>query len=212
MTAARRDLIARLCRPLLDVAGPGAVVVDVGADHGHVAAALGAIATERHPRRIGRRDVPWVVADGLAPFRRVDVAVVAGMGAHTIAGILQRGPRPTIGAVLHAPDDPPVLRLWLAEHGWRIVAEGLAPEARRFAEVVVVRPGHEAATGLHLELGPRLLEGDDPLLADHLRQLHRWCAGLAAHTHGRDPVKHAHFRRRADFLADQLATRGWAAP
>ena len=98
----RRDLLVRMTPP-------GDVVVDVGADHGHVAEALGAIATERMPNRAGRTDVPWVICDGLAAFRRVDVAVIAGMGARTIAGILTRGPTPEV-AVLHAQDDPPFLR------------------------------------------------------------------------------------------------------
>jgi tRNA (adenine22-N1)-methyltransferase len=195
---ARRRLLASLV--------PAAeVVVDVGADHGHVAAWVGAIATERRPHRSGRTDVRWVIADGLMPFRRVDVAIVAGMGWRTIARILQMGPRPPV-AVLHAQDDPPALRRWLASHGWRIDAEGLAPEAGRFAEVVRAVPGQESAGGLLLELGPRLLEGSDPHLRDHLVQLVGYWRGIAARTATSAPEAHQQAAERVSFLEARISS------
>lgn len=189
---ARRDLLVALCPP-------GAVVVDVGADHGHVARAVGAVATERMPERIAVREGPWVVADGLRPFRRVDVAIVAGMGARTIARILSEGPRPGT-AVLHAQDDPPALRRWLAANGWRIVREGLAREAGRFAEVIVAVPGVEEASGLALEYGPRLLADGDPLLDAHLGELEGWLSGLLRETEGRAALRRADWERRLAFV------------
>jgi tRNA A22 N-methylase len=198
----RRALLVSMC-PL------GDVVVDVGADHGHVARSLGAIATERAPERIAvRGEGPWVVADGLRPFRRVDVAVIAGMGAHTILGILAAGPRPA-RALLHAQDDPPTLRLGLAAAGWRIEREGLAREAGRFAEVILAAPGAETAEGLELEYGPRLLGGDDPLLQLHLRQLLGWLDGVLEQTRGRDVARRADWEVRRAFLAGVLKRR-WA--
>lgn len=200
MTAARRAAIVRLV--------PAAtLVVDVGADHGHTAAALGAVATERRPHRAAARALPWVIADGLTPFRHVPVAVIAGMGAGTIEAILTRGPRPDV-LVAHAPDDPPRLRRWLAAHGWRIDAEALAPEANRFAEIVRAVPGVEAATDLTLDFGPRLLEGDDPHLEAHLRHHWRYWTDIAARTALAAPERSAEARRRADFLARHLANRG----
>lgn len=183
------------------------MIVDVGADHGHVAHAVGAIATEAAPGRIGRRDVPWVIADGLAPFRHVDIAIVAGMGALTIARILAAAPRPTRAVVVHAQDDPPVLRAWLAANGWRIDAEALAPEASRFAEVIRAVPGVELATGPRLAFGPRLLAGGDPHLDAHLRHLHAHHARLAAQTASADPRRSAEEQAKAAFLWDTMAGR-----
>jgi tRNA A22 N-methylase len=189
----RRELLIALCPP-------GDVIVDVGADHGHVARRLGAIATERLPERIAvRSEGPWVVADGLRPFRRVDVAVVAGMGARTIARILSEGPRPG-HVVLHAQDDPPALRRWLAANGWRILREGLAREAGRFAEVVVAAPGVEPASGWELEYGPRLLTDGDPWLAAHLAELEAWLAGLLRATEGREVPRRAEWEERLAFV------------
>jgi tRNA (adenine22-N1)-methyltransferase len=183
------------------------VIVDVGADHGHVAHEVGAIATEAAPGRMGRRDLPWVVADGLTPFRNVDIAIVAGMGARTIARILAAGPRPSRAVVAHAQDDPPALRVWLAANGWRIDAEVLAPEAGRFAEVVRAVPGVEPATGLHLAFGPRLLAGDDPHLGAHLRHLRDHHLRLAEAMAPSDPERAAEERAKAAFLWDTMAGR-----
>ncbi len=196
---ARREAILNL------VPEPRGLVVDVGADHGHVAAAASAVATERMPGRMGRSDVPWVVADGLAPFRTVDVAIIAGMGAVTISGILERGPRPRV-LIAHAQDDPPALRKYLAAHGWRIDAEALAPEANRWAEVIVASAGQEPSSGLWLEWGPRLLEeGLDPHLEPHLRHHVAYWQSIALATAQRDEAKHRHALARRDFLAERLA-------
>ena len=195
---ARRDALVAL------VPSTGGLIVDVGADHAHVARALGAIASERQPGIARNRAVPWVIADGLAPFREVDVAVIAGMGARTIAGILQRGPRPRVAAVHHAQDDPPLLRQWLAAHGWRIDAEALAPEAGRFAELVRVVPGEEPSTGETLALGPRLLAEGHPLLADHLRQIHGHWVGIREATRGHAPGRHAAASARVDAIEAAL--------
>ena len=191
MTERMRALVA-LC--------PGGLVVDVGADHGHVAHALGAIAVERMPHRAGRADVRWVIADGLSAFREVPVAVVAGMGARLIASIVERGPRPGV-LVCHAPDDPAWLRGWLATHGWRIDAELLAEDKRRFAEVIRAVPGTEPATGLVLELGPRLLEGDHPLRSAWLEDRIAYWQGLADRTARVAPAIAAEAGARATFLA-----------
>jgi tRNA (adenine22-N1)-methyltransferase len=153
--------------------------------------------------RIGRRDIPWVVCDGLAPFREVGVAIIAGMGARTIAAILEAGPRP--GALLlHAQDDPPLLRAYLANNGWRITQEALAPEARRYAEVIVAVPGHESSTGLTLHYGPRLLGEGDPHLLAHLKQLLRHSEDIAEATKTTDSMAYQRERERVDFLEIQL--------
>jgi tRNA A22 N-methylase len=199
--AGRRRLLVALCPR-------DRLVVDVGADHGHVAHALGGIATERLPHRIGRRDVRWVVADGLSPFREVPVAVIAGLGARSIQRILARGPRPGV-LVAHAPDDPGALRVWLAEDGWRIDAEGLAREGNRFAEVLRAVPGRETAAGLALELGPRLLEGDDPLLRAWMEHTRSYWDGLAVRTAVAAPVVSGRAAERAAFLEECLRQRGW---
>ncbi|MEZ4323177.1 MAG: tRNA (adenine(22)-N(1))-methyltransferase TrmK [Myxococcota bacterium] len=193
----RRDLLVRFA---LDGPEPR---VDVGADHGFVAADIGAIASERQIVRGRPLGLDWVTADGLDCFRDLGTAVIAGMGYRSIGRILERGPR-VERAVLHAQDDPCALRVWLAANGWRIVQEGLAPEARRFAEVVVAVPGHEAHTGLELEYGPVLLHDGDPWLLTHLAQLEGHLARLVEQTRPVRSVWEGHVAR-LEFVRRQRA-------
>ena len=102
--------------------------------------------------------------------------------------------------MLHAQDNPPLLRKLVVELGYRIDAEGLAPEAKRFAEVLRVVPGEETATGLTLELGPRLLERGDPLLHAHFTQLLGFHEHIAQQTRDAAPDVHAAAQQTVDFL------------
>ena len=173
---------------------PGGVVVDVGCDHGHVAAALGAVGVEREPHRVPDRPGRFLAGDGLAAFRHVDTAVIAGMGPATLLGILDRGPRPR-ALVAHCPDGMYRVRQGLADRGWKIEKEGLAREGERISEVLRAIPGTETATGHRLAFGP-LLESD-PLVEDLAAlQLSRWRplltqapVGSPAHTRARGWVE-----------------------
>lgn len=170
---ARLEAIVELATP--HVTG---VVVDVGCDHGHTARALSdlgsaelVIASERRHNRLPRRsDLPLLVTNGLAGLRRVDLAIITGMGPHTILGVLDAGPKPAV-AVVHSPDRTDSLRRGLAADGWCIDAEKLAPEGRGYAEVIRVVRGQEPHTGLNLEFGPLL--SDDPLLQPHIAHVLR---------------------------------------
>ena len=182
-------------------------VVDVGADHGRVAELVGAIATERAPHRKSAKPLPWVIADGLRPFRHVAVAIVTGMGARTISRILKEAPKPSVAVIVHAPDDPILLRQELAAQGWKIDAEGLAPEAGRFAEVIRAIPGQETSRDATLAFGPCLLRGNDPHLEVHLRQLHGYWSGLASTTRGCAPEKASAFNQYVAFLNQVILDR-----
>ncbi len=196
---ARREVI-------ISLVPTGRQVVEVGCDHGHTAAALGAIATERRRHRLpARRDLRLVVADGLRCFRAVDVAVITGIGAWQIGHILATGPRPQV-AVVHAPDRPAWLRRWCADNGWRIDAERLAPEGRRFAEVMRVVPGSEPNQGLTLAFGPKIPE--DPLAHAHARQLVEYWSSVLARVEGLNAVKSAEAREWLAFLERFLARDG----
>lgn len=190
---ARGELILRLARPHLQ-----GVVVDVGADHGWVASSLArehapVVATERRSNRLPRWPSLRVVADGLAPFRRVDLAIICGMGPHSILHCLASGPRPRV-AVVHSPDRTDTLRVGLKEAGWRIDAEALAPENDRYAEVIRVVPGHEPTEGHALRFGPKLMT--DPLLTAHAANVRaHW-----EHVARKAPVGSAGRRRAVGWL------------
>ena len=189
---------------IISLVPPGRTVVEVGCDHGHTARALGAIGTERRTHRLPQyRDFRLVVADGLQCFRAVDVAIIAGIGAWQIGRILREGPRPRV-AIVHAPDRPVWLRRWCADNGWRIDAERLAPEGRRFAEVMRVIPGHEEHRGLQLDFGPCLV--GEPLIRDHAAQLLEYWSSVLKHVRERNPAKAQQARVWRSFLQHFLAT------
>jgi len=195
----RFDLICQFC-PKAEI------IVDVGADHGLVAQRVGAIATERKPHRRGDAAVPWVIANGLAPFRAVDVAIIAGMGAGKIIRILQAGPRPKT-LVLHPTSHSGSLRHYLAQNGWKIAKEALAPDNRSFAEVVLAVNGKEQATGLTLEFGPLLTQGEDPWWVPFLNHLAEHWNSIALATKDVAPERHRWAEERLLFLRSEIRKR-----
>lgn len=198
---------------IVALARGGGFVVDVGADHGRVAAALGAVAVERMPHRVAGTDptVRWVVADGLTAFRRVDGAVLAGMGARRIAAILGAGPRPG-WIVAHADDEPGWLRGWLAANGWAIDDEDLVFEKGRFHMLLRAAAGHERADDDALAIGPRLMERRHPLLPAWLAHERAILLHQAAAARPSDRGRADALRRRADAMAEVAASLAAPAP
>ncbi len=192
---------------LVALAHGGGFVVDIGADHGRVASALGAIAVERMPHRVAGTDpsVRWVVADGLTAFAHVDGAVLAGMGARRIAAILTSAPRPG-WIVAHADDEPAWLRRWLVGNGWAIDEEELVLEKGRFHAMLRASVGREHATDDALEIGPRLIERRHPLLAAWLHHERALLLQRASAARASDPPRSHELQRRADAMAEVAAS------
>lgn len=163
---------------IIAMAPKGLRTVDVGCDHGHVAAALGAVGSERELHRHSpRRDIPRVVADGLRGHTQVELAILTGMGPRLILGILDRGPAP-IQAIVHSPQHSHALRVGLAERGWVVTAEGVAPENGRLAEVLLIEKGEPEGFSFELAFGRALL--NHPLGLGHAQQLREDWGRLAA--------------------------------
>ena len=162
---------------IIEMAPRGFRTVDVGCDHGHVAAALGAVGSEREwHRHSSRSDIPRVVANGLAGHSDVELAILTGMGPRLILGILDRGPSP-LQAIVHTPQHSHALRAGLAERGWEVVAEGLAPENGRFAEVIHIQFGEPEEFSFELCFGRGLM--GHPWAKAHAEQLRKDWSRLA---------------------------------
>ena len=162
---------------IIQMAPKGLRTVDVGCDHGHVAAAIGAIGSERELHRHSpRQDIPRVVADGLLGHANVELAIITGMGPRLILGILDRGPEPD-QALVHTPQHSHALRTGLAERGWVVVADGLAPENGKFAEVIHVKKGDPEDFSFEVAFGRNLI--GHPLAIEHARNLRNDWSRLA---------------------------------
>jgi len=186
---------------------PGSRVADIGTDHALLPLGLvisgkspAVIATDLNekPFRTACRNVLEAGAgsrvevrkgDGLEVIRpgEVDVIVMAGIGAGTIMGILDRSPGVLAGVsrlVLQPMSDPGHLRWWLWKNGWRLVDEELVKEDGKFYVVMAAEPGEEHYDDLFLlEIGPVIVKKCSPFLVEYLDKIksdyQRVLSGLA---------------------------------
>jgi tRNA (adenine22-N1)-methyltransferase len=221
---------------LVELVPAGSTVADIGADHGLLARwlltsgrASRCIVTELDARRLARvRGFPAGDAhaarlelrcgDGLDPLRpgdRIDVAVLAGMGAGTLCRILAFDRLHALGIrrlVVQPTTDPGVVRRHLRLGGFRPVEEVLGRERGRFFAALAAEPGapHDPPAGLAAgdvdEAGPLLLAAAGEAFRVYWEdERARLDAVLAAATPG--PGRTAALTRRA--TAERLL--GWVA-
>ncbi len=191
-------------RAIADLVPPGCRLADVGTDHGYipvdlllagriaraVATDIGALPLE-HARETARRyglsgGIDFRLGDGLAPIApgEVDTVVIAGMGGDTIAEILSAAPWVREGPLLllQPMSKAEVLRAYLPEHGYAVLAEKLAADKGILYPILTVRGGSMPPAAPEEAWGGFLLE-QDPLwgryLEDRLLRLRRAAAGLA---------------------------------
>jgi len=159
---------------------------DIGADHGYLGAHLlltgrcdfvGFIDISEDSLLKARRLIgklrlqdraEFLVGDGAQPLiSPVGAAVMAGLGAEVICGIIARG-REKLGQarlILSPNLDAPAVRRHLCEHGYEITGEALVQQGRRFYPVIAARPGEARYSRLQILAGPVLLEARPDSLA-----------------------------------------------
>lgn len=126
------------------------------------------------------------VADGLDALEGMPAGavVIAGLGGLTVRDILARGLHRLRGAalVLQPQSDIDALRAWLAQNGYRIDAERLAREGRRFYVALRAVPGMASYDERALLLGPCLLRERPGEWQAYLR----WMNGVLSRVRDRD--------------------------
>ena len=165
----------------------GSILLDVGSDHAYLPIELvergqieGAIAGEvvegpyqsavKNVEAHGLEEKIQVrLANGLAAFEeedQVSVITIAGMGGRLIATILEEG-LDKLGNVqrliLQPNNREDDLRIWLQEHGFRIVAESILEEAGKFYEILVVEAGQMKLSASDVRFGPFLSKEVSPV-------------------------------------------------
>ena len=224
-------------RALVEMIPPSSRVADIGTDHALLprilleeGRATFCVATEVSPAalnrlrtRIGDHPLPgsmeWRVGDGLAPLRpmdRLNVIVLAGLGARTQCRILSSPVLAGLGAgrlVLQPQGDPAVLRRWLAGNRYRIVEERLLHLREVFHLTLAAEPEDHQAPEIGPDLttedlmvaGPRLIRSGDPVVRKYweiqLQRLQR----LSAEGHGGPGGKQAvRDREQAERILEAL--------
>lgn len=151
---------------------------DIGSDHGRLGAFLlqnhrceqltftdlSAISLEKAKRLIrliGLSDrASFCIGDGAqALTEHVDVAVIAGMGGETIAGIIRDacGHLDSARLILQPNVAVPQLRIALNASGYRITDERLVRDGRRIYVIIEAQPGRQTLSDTEAEVGPILL-------------------------------------------------------
>lgn len=173
----------------------GMVVADIGTDHGHLPFYLVknnispcAIATDKSSACLEKTksllrlfnycfQVELRLGDGLQALKKEDcpeVIVIAGMGARSIIQILGKETRVLSRVkclVLQPMGEEQLLRRWLIANNWYLEHEKLAYERKTYYQVIRSIPGkHAYVDPFWLEIGPRLIDKRDPLLAPYLEQ------------------------------------------
>lgn len=193
----------------------GAKLVDVGTDHGFIPVRLllddrirTAIASDigaaplDHARRTAEQfgvtdRMDFRLCDGLCGISgdEVDTVVIAGMGGDNIAAILSAAPWTRNGALLllQPMSKAEVLRRYLPENGYRVIAEQLVADKGVIYPILTVRGGEMPPASDPQTWGGFLLQSD-PLrnryLDEQILRLRRAASGL-----GKAKDDSAHERR-----------------
>lgn len=202
----RLQTIARYCPE-------GARVADIGSDHALLASYLlvegiasFVIAGELNegPYQAALRQIealPQVrkrasvrKGNGLAVLKpgEVDVICIAGMGGQLIVSILEAGADKLAGVqqlILQPNVGEELVRRWLLQNGWQLVAESILQEDGMIYEILVAKPGEaelpyekqDRSRDELLRLGPYLWAEKQPLLqVKWQREKDKWKKVLAS--------------------------------
>lgn len=216
-----------------DMVPQGAILCDVGTDHAHLPAYLlqqgridSAIASDIRKGPLERaadtrakcgleehiqlRLAPGL--EGVAPHE-VNAVTICGMGGEMMTGILAAAPwtKTDTTIILQPQNSHDVLRLWLAENGYRILREHIVQEEHRWYPVMTVVGGEMALPMNAAEAlagQPRLWDRQplrEAFLGWVLSKLEKQRSGLSHSTKESD-------RQKIDELNDTMETlTSWRA-
>lgn len=167
----------------------GEVLADIGTDHAYLPAHL--VEAGRIPRAIagdllpGPLDAARITVTDAGLTDRIELrlgsglrvltpgeaacASICGMGGGLIAEILADGPTEGIRRLVLQPmAGEERLREWLADNGWRLIAEELLEDAGRLYLILVAERGEMRLSEGERLMGPLLRQQGGPLLARYV--------------------------------------------
>ena len=161
---------------------PGLTVADIGTDHGYLPVYL--VVNDIAPRVIasdrGKRplDSAQQLVSLLSLENQIDIRLgeaevicLAGMGGMAIKEIIAANLPLAQAAkrlVLQPQRNVSAVRHFLAENGFKIVAEDLAEDDGFYYEIIAAEPGAMTLTDDEADFGPLLLANGHPLFHDFL--------------------------------------------
>jgi len=170
------DLGTRL-ETALDYSDGFDTLLDVGTDHGLLpikALLTGkvkkAVASDNKERplanartnieKYGLGDrIDVVLTDGIPKANGADLVAILGMGGILIASILENGDlKATKRLILSPNSDQYLVRTWLENHHYAIIAEAFVEDKRKFYQLIVAETGEMQLTEPEREFGPLILK------------------------------------------------------
>ena len=182
-----------------DYVSPGAVVADVGCDHGYLSIHLletglarQVYASDIRPGPLDSavknankygvsQHISFYLSDGVQALPRdFDTLVCAGMGADVMISILEKAPwlrDERYRLILQCQSKTPMLRRFLSQTGWTIRREQVLRDGRFLYTVLEAlwAPGEPLTPG-QCHVSPALLSGNGPLLPEYIAWVreHLW--------------------------------------
>ena len=182
-----------------DYVSPGAVVADVGCDHGYLSIHLletglarQVYASDIRPGPLDSavknaakfgvsQHISFFLSDGVQSLPRdFDTLVCAGMGADVMISILEKAPwlrDERYRLILQCQSKTPMLRRFLSQTGWTIRREQVLRDGRFLYTVLEAlwAPGEPLTPG-QCHVSPALLSGNGPLLPEYIAWVreHLW--------------------------------------
>lgn len=174
-----------------DYVSPGAVVADVGCDHGYLSIHLletglarQVYASDIRPGPLDSavknaakfgvsQHISFFLSDGVQALPRdFDTLVCAGMGADVMISILEKAPwlrDERYRLILQCQSKTPMLRRYLSQTGWTIRREQVLRDGRFLYTVLEALwgPGEPLTPG-QCHVSPALLNGKGPLLPEYI--------------------------------------------
>ena len=178
-----------------DFVQPGAIVADVGCDHGylgiyllHKGIATRVIASDVNPQPLHsavrnaekfgvQEKIQFFLSDGVESIpKEFDTLVCAGMGADTMISILEHAPwlrNSQYRLILQCQSKTPALRNYLSTQGWYIAQESVLRDGRFLYTVMLVYwdPGRSQLTAGQCYLPPALQISKDPELREYYQSI-----------------------------------------
>lgn len=172
---------------------PGLPLADIGTDHAYLPIYLvgsgicpSAVAADKasYPIQMAesvvrgyglQEQISLRCGDGLAVLHPGEVAsiVLCGMGGQLMLEILSARPEilaQTKRLVLQPQKNIELVRYWLAEQGWQIVAESMVESKGFYYAVIAAEPGSMCLTPEEAEFGPLLLKEKNPAFCAWLQR------------------------------------------
>ena len=195
-----------------DYVSPGAVVADVGCDHGYLSIHLletglarQVFASDIRPGPLDSavknaakfgvsQHISFFLSDGVQALPRdFDTLVCAGMGADVMISILEKAPwlrDERYRLILQCQSKTPMLRRYLSQTGWTIHREQVLRDGRFLYTVLEALwgPGDPLTPG-QCHVSPALLSGNGPLLPEYIAWVREHLGLSVNHKSHPDPLE-----------------------